>query len=122
MSATDTLTLALKAALALRGESVVYTRGSRSAHLTAIRGRSMVQSEVANMVRLEYTDGDWIFLASNLHFPTTSGEPETTILPVKGDRIKTATETWEVLPPPDGRTYQVTQGVLMRVHSKLVNT
>jgi hypothetical protein len=124
---TDALILALQTALTLRGEAVTYSRGSRSASLTAVRGRMLMQSEAAGEVRLEYTGGDWLFLLSDLVFPAIepAGEdPGLAALPIapeKGDRIATATETFEVLPPANSRVYLASEGMMMRVHCKQVN-
>ena len=119
--------LAHQAAAASRGESIVYSRGERSATVTAIRGQSEFQSEAAGEVRLEYTDADWLCMEAELVFPAVEAEGKEpglealAIVPQKSDRIATeAGEVFEVLAPAGAKVFRTFAG-LMRVHSKEVS-
>jgi hypothetical protein len=101
-------------------EAGTYSRGARTATLSATRGRSETQAEASGIVRTEYDDGDWIFIKADFVFPAAGGNPLLAIVPEKGDRWATATETWEVLAMADKKNHQEIQGGLVRVHTKQV--
>jgi len=119
---TSAVALAFRAACASRGETITYSRGERSIEVTAIRGSSEFQCEAAGEVRTEYPDADWKVLAEDMGFP--AGEAEEldalAIVPQKGDRVVTATETFEVLAPAGAKVFSRRNGK-MRIHSKQVS-
>lgn len=106
------IALALRSALAARGERITYRRGTQGAAVAALRGRALSQAESGGVVRAEWHDGDWLILAADL----APFAP-----PRRGDEIVTASgETWEVLPPASSAHYTATQETLYRVHAKRV--
>ena len=113
--------LAFRAACVSRGETITYSRGERSVDVTAIRGQSGFQCEVAGEVRTEFTDADWKVLAEDMVFPADEEEEleALAIVPQKGDRIATATENFEVLAPAGAKVFSQRSGK-MRIHSKQV--
>lgn len=122
---TSAVALAFRAACASRGETITYSRGERSVDVTAIRGQSGFQCEVAGEVRTEFTDADWKVLSSDMVFPAIEADgeepeiPALSIVPQKGDRIATATENFEVLAPAGAKVFSQRNGK-MRIHSKQV--
>lgn len=119
---TSAVALAFRAACASRGETITYSRGERSVDVTAIRGQSGFQCEVAGEVRTEFTDADWKALVEDMVFPAVEEEEleALAIVPQKGDRIATATETFEVLAPAGAKVFSQRNGK-MRIHSKQVS-
>ena len=70
----------------------------------------------------EYTDADWKVLAEDMVFPAVEEEEldAMAIVPQKGDRVATATETFEVLAPAGAKVFSRRNGK-MRIHSKQVS-
>lgn len=89
--------------------SISYVRGGTSLSITATRGASGRQIDQLTGI-ISWHDQDWLIPATVL----TNGPPRT------GDKIVTATETYEVLPPTgeDCWRWSDNNQTIYRIHSK----
>ena len=107
----------LRSALGGEGSSIVYRRGSSSITLTAMKGQSEGVAEDSNgVVRMEYSDADFILAASELILGGSVVEPQ------RGDRIKHAADTFEVFPLAKEKCFRYSDPgkTVLRIHTKLV--
>ena len=117
-----------RANCAVAGGSITYHRGNILTTLDATFGRTEMQSETGQVVRLEYTYRDFIVASADLAFGAEK------VTPKKGDKIIVLEthEVFEVLPLRTSPAFanQTTpqcfracdpNGTLIRIHAKKVN-
>lgn len=100
------------------GVSVTYTRGTTSATVAALVGRTVFASQLDGGPRIEFGDRDYLIEAADL---TTFGEPQI------GDRITevvgSTTRVWEIKTPGTGEPawrWSDPQHTRYRVHTTQV--
>jgi len=118
---TALLAVVQRAAAATCGCDILYQRAAESVAISDVTyGRSEVTVELAEEVRVEFTDRDFIVQASLLILNSLA------VIPQRGDRILEldsegeTVATYEVLAPGGMRPYRYCdpQQTLLRIHTK----
>lgn len=103
------------------GETLVYSRGAHSVEITAPKGKTLLSiTDGLGGTRIEWTDADFLIMASELILNGAQVEPE------RGDRITHtvdgASTVYEVRAPQGEPPWRWSDSfnVTMRVHAKKV--